>query len=136
MSPTPTDKSQRFLQLIGNHLTREQVTVVEAVLAIESPFDAEQVITRIAKHSSARRIRRSAIYRILSALEASGCLCEVERRDHDTSTDGLSGVKLLEWTHKSFASLCRETHAQLVTGTCPWCGRAILQGRAKDELDT
>lgn len=33
-----------------------------------------------------------------------------------------------------FSPLCQATHGKLIAGKCPWCGRAVINGRALENV--
>jgi Fur family ferric uptake transcriptional regulator len=63
----------------GLRVTREGIRVVEKIFALNEPFEAEQLVERMAQGQV--RVSRSTIYRNLQKLEEAGLIRKVARHD-------------------------------------------------------
>jgi Fur family transcriptional regulator, ferric uptake regulator len=67
---SPVDRFREYLDAHDKRLTHERELVVEAVFSSQECFDAEQLVTRVARHS--HRVSRATVFRTLSWLERAG----------------------------------------------------------------
>lgn len=81
VSVSPAEKYREYLATKGLRLTRERSIIVDEVFAQHEHFDAEQLISRLARQTDGRRVSRSTIYRSLLQLEEAGLIRKVARQD-------------------------------------------------------
>lgn len=128
--PKPLEEFRSFLASRGKRLTREREIVATVAFALRPPFTAESVVTAVSLMSTDIRVSRATIYRTLQSLANSGQLV--------TETGGGES----QYTHMykprldnvSISDLCKDTHKDMIAGTCPWCGCAIRNGRPEDDF--
>lgn len=121
---------RRYLAKQAMLLTRERMIVAQLVDSLRSPFSVDAVMTAILRLKGPERISRATVYRTLQLL------CNAGQLDAESNL-----AAELIYTHRQAPPrpavrrprLCRSTHAELIAGTCPWCGRAIAWGRAQDQ---
>lgn len=92
---------QKFLKY-----TPERKTILEAVCAMDSHFEADEVFLRL-RRGGARRISRATVYRTLPLLESCGLIRRVVFIDKHTNYENVYG-----YTH----------HEHLI---CLKCGKVI-----------
>ncbi len=78
---TPLEKYREFLATKGLRMTRERSIIVEEVFDSHEHFDAEQLISRLARRNDGRRVSRSTIYRTLGQMVDAGLIRRVARQD-------------------------------------------------------
>lgn len=74
---TPIEKFREFLLTKGERLTRERSIIIEEVFAQHEHFDADDLIAKVARDKSGRRVSRATVYRALKLLEEAGLLRKV-----------------------------------------------------------
>ena len=123
---TPLDEFREYLASRGQRLTRERELLVGVIFALDSPFTAESVLEAVARSQSQSRISRATAYRTLQLLADSGQIAI-----------GSAAAGSVQYSHghadEPIADPCRSTHSKLIAGTCPWCGRAIRNGKTVDD---
>jgi Fe2+ or Zn2+ uptake regulation protein len=107
-------------------LTRNRRLIAETVFLLAPPFDANAVIEAVRKLKTQHRVSRETVYRTLRELVQSGLVST----QSSSNTYSVSPPKA-----EALLSLCASTHSKLIAGTCPWCGRAIIQGKLHDNSD-
>jgi len=95
------------------------------VFSWHSPFSAEMVVDAIARMSDQIRISRATIYRTLQHMVESQSIAVV------SESDDLVLYAACPSPGNPMSALCRNFHARLIAGTCPWCGRSITDGKAR-----
>ena len=76
---TPIEKFREYLLTKKDRLTRERSIIVEEVFAQHEHFDADDLIARVGRDKSGRRVSRATVYRTLKLLEEAGLLRKVAR---------------------------------------------------------
>jgi len=114
---TPIEKFREFLLTKGERLTRERSIIVEEVFAKHEHFDADDLIERVTKDKTGRRVSRATVYRALKLLEDAGLLRKVARPNgsevyehdygypqHDHLICAKCGV-LIEFTNEAISAI-------------------------------
>ena len=142
---SPVEKFQEYLATKGQRLTQERAAIVDEVFTTHEHFDADQLVARLTRRDSGRRVSRSTVYRTLTSLEQAGLLRKVARTndrdvyEHDygyPEHDHLICKKcgeLIEFQHEAIARALEEIaaehgfrmtgHRLEVHGMCSTCCR-------------
>ncbi|MAG93461.1 MAG: hypothetical protein CMJ48_06905 [Planctomycetaceae bacterium] len=132
MSSSPVERYRDFLREQGLRLTQERQLIVETVFELNPPFDGESVVQAVSYRWSAHRACRSTVYRTLFSLKEAGLLVSrlsADQRVVYMTTDHITPTDIAA----DLATICAVTHAKLISGTCPWCGKTILRGDVRDD---
>lgn len=78
---SPAEKFREYLATQGQRLTAERAAIVEEVFSDHEHFDTDQLVERLTRRDSRRRVSRPTVYRTLKSMEQAGLLRKVARTD-------------------------------------------------------
>lgn len=125
---SPLENLRDYLNSRGMRLTPERETTARLIFSLTPPFTAESVVQAVLQLGQS--VSRATIYRMLHILAEAGQITVESESDRETQYS--HQYKPLQRSD-GISSLCQSTHAKMIAGTCPWCGRAILNGFPEDE---
>ena len=129
MNSTPIEQFHKFLEGRGLPMTGERHRVAATVFSLQgsTKFAAEDI------YDALETISRATVYRTLSLLVDAGLVHRDESGDDRkvfshgfVNESGKTLASLLP--QNKYADLCATSHASLIAGCCPWCGRTIVHG--------
>ena len=150
---TPRHSFEEYLQSRGKRLTEQRRILIDFIFKRHEHFDADELISALAKQSDQRRVSRPTVYRTLGELVEAGMLriiMENEGRavyDHDYGYPAHDHLhcrecrKLIEFRSEELErirdAVAAEhgfrvaSHRLIVEGTCKECQLAKRRQRRK-----
>jgi Fur family ferric uptake transcriptional regulator len=78
VAQTPHERFEEYLQSRGMRNTRQRRLIVDQVFKQHAHFDAEELVTQLAREAGHREVSRPTVYRTLSELVEAGLLRKMD----------------------------------------------------------
>ncbi len=120
------EQFRQYLAIRRKNLTHVQELILDTASALNAPFTPETLVTTLSTDAPNIRMSRATVFRTLQSLVESGLATTEQGQVGPFQQLRFGGTPP---DHGPGSRLCAESHAGLISGKCPWCGRSIRDGK-------